>query len=258
MRQLLFILISVMPLMSLAQEKFDLQSFADLCKQYNVEFPVEVKNPKITEFMGIPIDGTVEDMAMKLKTKGFQVLSLQDGLLAGEFNGHDVIINLQTNKGKVWRVALGDKDPISDEGNVKIRYNNLVGQFLSNPRYSGDKNQFISEEEHISYELTVNHKQYGAKFYQVSVDESKAEMEKIASHYEQIFSQYSKEQMENPTEELKKDVVDFLRVASAKISEYLQLENRVVWMTILERDYIKYGIVLFYENRLNMANGDDL
>lgn len=35
-------------------------------------------------------------------------------------------------------------------------------------------------------------------------------------------------------------------------------ENKIVWFTIFQESYSRYGIVIYYENRYNAANGNDL
>ena len=59
----------------------------------------------VTKFLGIPVDGTEEEMIQKLKAKGFW-MDEDVGMLRGEFNGVDVYVTIATNKGKVRRVGL--------------------------------------------------------------------------------------------------------------------------------------------------------
>lgn len=70
----------------------------------------------------------------------------------------------------------------------------------------------IPESEDISYEMTVNNKQYQASYYQ-------------------------KLNVEGDTPS--------------------SMSNRLVWFTI-NGTYGEYNIYLYYENRYNMANGEDL
>ena len=69
---------------------------------------------EVTKFLGIPIDGTKAAMIQKLKAKGF-IYNAQVGLLEGTFNGEKVYVSVQTNKNKVWRIAVTDKTG-RDEG----------------------------------------------------------------------------------------------------------------------------------------------
>lgn len=54
-----------------------------------------------------------------------------------------------------------------DEAQIKIRFNILVSQFENNKRYIPLDKYTLSDEEDISYEMTVHNKNYIACFYQV-------------------------------------------------------------------------------------------
>ena len=106
----------------------------------------------VTEFLGIPVDGTKSEMIRKLKAKGFESTSYDKDVLEGEFNGRGVYVFVMTNNNEVYRIALSDKDNI-DEANIKIRFNNLCSQFEDNPKYLKVDDQTIPEGEDISYEM---------------------------------------------------------------------------------------------------------
>ena len=118
----------------------------------------------VTKFLGIPVDGTKTAMIQKLKAKGFQYNSSGD-YLTGEFNGRDVRISVVTNNNKVYRIMVVD-DNNSDETSIKIRFNTLCRQFENNKKYIPLGDYTLSEEEDISYEMTVNNKRYEAVYYQ--------------------------------------------------------------------------------------------
>lgn len=196
----------------------------------------------VTQFMGIPVDGFKHEMIQKLKEKGFVTSSLDSSFLEGEFNGEEVLVNVRTNNNKVWRIAVLDVKS-RDEGQIKIRYNNLCKQFEKNPRYEASEDQTIPEEEDISYEMLVNDKQYQACFFQ-------KQDTIIMDNYirSQLLSKYSEEQLENPTIEILTD----------KLSETIKyLQAKLVWFTI-NNSGRGYSIVMFYENKSNEANGEDL
>lgn len=123
----------------------------------------------VTKFLGIPINGTKAEMKAKLKEKGFSQSELGKDWLAGEFNGEDVLINIQTNNNKVWRICVFDEN-YKSEGQIKIRYNKLCQQFQNNSRYmiadSGIYDYSLSDTEDISYNILVHDKQYQASFFQ--------------------------------------------------------------------------------------------
>ncbi len=121
----------------------------------------------VTKFLGIPVDGSKSEMIQKLKEKGYRYNAVQDRL-EGEFNGHDVYLYVVTNNNKVWLIFVADANS-TDETNIKVRFNNLCYQFNNNARYGGLlTSQTISDDDDISYEITVHKKRYEAVYYQRS------------------------------------------------------------------------------------------
>ncbi|MEE0883117.1 MAG: hypothetical protein U0L65_06830 [Bacteroidales bacterium] len=117
----------------------------------------------VIKFLGIPVDGTKQEMIEKLKSKGF-TYDQQEDALQGEFNGEQVSIQVQTQNNKVWRLCIFDTEPRS-EGQIKIRFNKLVGQFENNSKYTpAKKYQTIDEEERIGLQILGHDKQYNATF----------------------------------------------------------------------------------------------
>ena len=125
-----------------------------------------------------------------------------------------------------------------------IRFNKLCEQFKNNSKYlSLEENQTISEDEDISYEMTVHKKRYEAIFYQKTDTIAVAKMLMSA-----LSPKYTTEQLANPTEELQSEMV--------KLSiEYLM--KRPVWFMISDFQG-KYYITMYYDNEYNRANGEDL
>lgn len=152
----------------------------------------------VTEFLGIPVDGTKQQMIENLKAKGFVYDSKED-VLSGEFNGEEVSISIQTQGNKVWRVTVVDEN-YRDETQIKIRFNKLVRQFENNESYleyiapsfvlafkegmiqrgflSEEEapeifddflyDQTISDDENIGNGIMLEKKQYEAVFHQLS------------------------------------------------------------------------------------------
>ena len=176
---------------------------------------------EVTQFMGIPVDGSPTEMIKKLKAKGFttdedvmrdvkQGLIDLDGpeVLTGRFNGEYVRLYLNVGTNNVWRISLVDKNS-RDETQIKIRFNTLVRQFEGNGKYVPYVDeQTIADDEDISYQMTVNKKPYEAIFLQKGED----------------------------------GTVD---------------EKRIVWFTIVEGSD-GYKIAMFYDNKYNEADGSDL
>lgn len=209
----------------------------------------------VTTFLGIPVDGTKSAMKQKLIAKGFKP-KIEDGIdfLEGEFNGRDVQIYIVTNNNKVYRLMLADK-LLSDEANIKIRFNTLVGQFERNKRYTqgiDEKDQRIPDNENISYEMTVNNKVYEAAFYQ-KPDDNKVDTVALKENLLQaIYEKYSPEEIENATDEMKKEMMISVILAAEEL-----LRKKSVWFKIANYSG-EYAINMFYDNEYNHADGEDL
>jgi len=174
----------------------------------------------VTQFLGIPIDGTKSEMIYKLKSKGFTVNKDYNDVLHGEFNGIDVNIHIGTNKNMVYRIMVSDAS-LSNEASIKIRFNNLIRQFHNSKKYrslsDSVMNQYIiPDKEDIGYEILVNKKRYSASFYQ---------------------------EVTNPD--------------SITIESFLNMYKKLVWFYI-ESLKGKYYINIYYDNLNNAAKGDDL
>ena len=122
----------------------------------------------VTQFLGIPVDGSKTEMIRKLQAKGFQhteAAEFRGADLEGEFNGQNVYIVIITNNNKVYRIIVADKNQI-DETNIKIRFNRLCNQFTNNPKYISPQDYTILESEDIGYNIRINKKRYEADYFQ--------------------------------------------------------------------------------------------
>ena len=191
----------------------------------------------VTKFLGIPIDGYKSEMISKLKAKGFTSTSYDKNVLEGEFNGQDVHIHVVTNNNKVYRIMVADKNYVG-ETSIRIRFNNLISQFENNSKYFGTDNEYIADDENISYNITVKNKRYQAVFYQES---GSIDLEK-------------KYGVTNPEDLPEDKKVEYLKNC---MNDFLDMFNRQVWFMI-DNNYGKYGIIMYYDNKLNEANGEDL
>lgn len=120
------------------------------------------------KFLGIPIDGSKEQMISALKNKGY-TYDVRNDYFTGEFNGRNVIIAIGTNNNKVYRIYVADVDTV-DEAQIKINFNNLYNQFIRNGKYELRDGNRLSESEDVSYEMTVHKKVYDVVF--VPIDKS--------------------------------------------------------------------------------------
>lgn len=139
-----------------------------------------------------------------------------------------------------------------DEAQIKIRFNNLVSQFENNKRYFSLDKYTLSDEEDISYEMTVHNKNYEAAFYQVPDMEKTytlALQEKVRN---ELLSKYTEAELKNPSEEITKEIAN----TTIKIGTELML-MKPVWFKIV-RVNGEYYICMFYDNIYNQADGENL
>ena len=206
----------------------------------------------VTSFLGIPIDGTVLSMKQKLVSKGFVPKKVgTTEFLEGEFNGTDVHVYIATNNNKVYRIMLCDANT-QNEANIKIRFNKLVSQFENNKRYTSLDKYTLSDEENISYEMTVNKKNYDALFYQVPNMEKVDTLALQKKVRNELLSKYTEAELKNPSEEITKEIQN----TAIKIGMEMMF-MKPVWFRICE-SYGEYYITMFYDNEYNHANGEDL
>ena len=203
----------------------------------------------VTQFLGIPIDGSKAEMIQKLKAKGYTNNTNKKDVLEGEFNGIDVNIHIVTNNNKVWRIMVADANSM-DETNTKIRFNNLIKQFQNNKNYRSMPDSTIVkytilDNEDISYGLLVEKKRYEAVFYQKTVEKDSAT---TAKEIDILMSKY------NSTDKEKK-----VEILTSYFKEELEKNfKKTVWFMINEERYGKYYITIFYDNRYNKADGEGL
>ncbi len=203
----------------------------------------------VTKFLGIPVDGSKNEMIRKLRAKGFSQIPYADGVLKGKFNGIDVNVHIVTNNDKVCRIMVCDAYP-TDEASIRIRFNRLCEQFKNNSKYCcfSEEEQKLKDDENISLGMAVHKKRYEAIFYQIPDTTAANYREEFQSS---IYSKYTKEQLENPSEEVSKDVYNMFLYALDKAVK------KPVWFMISE-SYGQYYISMFYDNEYNRANGEDL
>ena len=202
----------------------------------------------VTKFLGIPVDGSKSEMIRKLNAKGFTQSPVDKDVLTGKFNGMDVNVHIATNNDKVCRIMVCDITTMS-ETDIRIRFNVLCEQFKNNSKYCSlsEEDPKIKEDEDISYE--IHNKRYDAIFYQrpdTTTENYKEELQYL------IYSKYTKEQIENPSEEILQDIYEM----ETNYALY-KGTKKLVWFMISEY-YGKYYITIFYDNEYNRAQGEDL
>ena len=206
----------------------------------------------VTTFLGIPVDGYKPAMRQKLIAKGYTPKKFGNNeYFEGEFNGTDVHIYIGTNNNKVCRIMVCDAKTQS-EADIKIRFNTLIRQFKNNKRYTSFSDYTLSEDEDISYGMSVENKNYDAMFYQnpdYNNIDTLAMQEKVRS---ELLEKYTPEQLSNPTKEIEQELLSM----AVKLGMDL-ITKKPVWFRICE-SYGEYYITIFYDNEYNRANGEDL
>lgn len=205
----------------------------------------------VTKFMGIPVDGTKQEMIQQLKAKGFQRSTKEPNDLEGRFNGSDVYIAIVTNGDKVRRIVIRNKYPLG-ERDVQIEFNNLCYQFDANNKYTPAKdiNEFlIPKDEDIRYEIAVHDKRYEAIFYQIPNDSIQLREMAVAKLMSE--NALSKEDLDNPSKLTESQI----NITKTLIG--MQAINKPVWFVISEF-MGEYYIIIYYDNEYNNAHGEDL
>lgn len=216
----------------------------------------------ITQFMGIPIDGTKSAMIQKLKAKGFKY-NATDDVLSGQFNGRNVFLRVVTNNNKVYRIIVSDEVGTT-EGEIKIRFNTLINQFENNRKYISFYNFKISSDEDVSYGITVLNKRYEADYYQISDKEkdttgfSQWFSENLLDVYTSFYNRLPDNlKQKNLSSEEQNSLIESLESELLMNFILQKISHKSVWFMISE-SYGYYYINIFYDNVLNRANGEDL
>ena len=208
------------------------------------------------KFLGIPVDGSKSEMVAALKSKGFRYDS-NSGFLVGDFNGRESHIGIVENHGKVYRVVVFDANTY-DEGEIRIRFNNLIHQFEnSNGKYYYiDQNEMIPEDEDISYEINVHDKQYSATFIYNPLYGNDELRDKVINEVVEENKLLLEKKGITP-EEFYSDKDNYIQVFSSIVDKIFQMSKGSVWFQIFEY-YGKYYIGIYYDNLINKPNGEDL
>ena len=206
----------------------------------------------VTQFMGIPVDGSKMEMIEKLKAKGFTYYESSD-YLTGEFNGRDVVIMVATHNNRVWRIMVQDAYMTKNAEDIRIRFNNLCNQFENNKKYIPQNlkgGYEIKDYEDFSYDLIVKEKRFEAAYYQISENDLDSA----------DFKNYFKERVSNmypPIDIGEISKKKYKNLVNTIFSEYLydKIAHKSVWFMI-SREYGDYFIVMYYDNEKNNNSND--
>ena len=207
------------------------------------ETPEGQDDSDVLKFLGIPVDGSKEQMIERLKEKGFSG-NWWEEYLEGIFNGEKVRVYIGTNHGIVDRIKV--IYPSTDDRVTKVKYNTLLSRFGRNSKYTElRENREISENERISFEITVQGRIYDAMYYVLQSDID------AASWKEDFYREY-KARYKKPLSELtQEEVEEVLFCLPSRIPDAV---SGVVWFTLQSAR----SIVLYYDNLKNRPRGEDL
>lgn len=237
----------------------------------------QAKNEVVLRFLGIPVDGTKEEMIARLKEKGFTYNAYYQNL-RGEFNGKEVEVYLHTTHNKIDRVFV--QFPYTSEENIKNEYNTLLSQFNKNKKYMSlfSFNTEIPDNEDISFEIAAHKKRYQSVFYYNDLSQevllstmlkvgeaalSNEEFEIYKQNMEAFYylSDSAKTAHTNQIWDAYDNNMSVDTLNTDRLFKMLESSASVwpgqVWFMISEH-YGKYCICLYYDNILNKPNGDDL
>lgn len=208
-----------------------------------------------TKFLGIPIDGTKQEMIQKIQEKGFSYDQEHDCLI-GEFNGAQVHVFVVTNGNKVWRVMVSEVNKYP-EGEIRMRFNELLRQFRKNKKYIplNDEDFRLSSDEDLSYEMTVHKKRYSAEFLQITHEIDTAYI--YATLLENLKAKSEQMGVENAINELNESQLQNLLLPMFKLACLYAFEKNEVWF-IINQFYGKYDLTIYYDNGYNKADGEYL
>ncbi len=212
------------------------------------------------KFLGIPVDGSKEEMISQLKEKGFSYAPYFNQL-TGEFNGRDVTLYIRTHHGLVNRVCV--VFPSLDKRLIIREYNSLLSQFQANDKYIEIlTNSSIPEAENIAYEMSIHNKTYASHFSYISPDlftkEEALEMRKMLAGISKLPPEKRQDVAQAIADSLES------KLPEVGVEQTLLMINKVqsiltgyVWFTIHE-DGGQYQLVLYYDNFNNQPHGEDL
>ena len=238
------------------------------------------------KFLGIPIDGTEDQFAAKLKAKGFTYNTVYESY-KGQFNGKPVDVYIHTNHNLVDRVYVAF--PYTSEQSIRVEFNRLLAQFKDTGKYMDlSMNEEIPADDDISYEITVNNKRYQASFCYYDSDRdpiaaADALLDKVSEFFteDQLaeWKEYVKKKLNSPKDQKEallaeiKEVMPKIKLGQDENAEpnpekalkflatfvdgMKSLADGDVWFMIHE-SHGQYYIGLYYDNLHNQAHGEDL
>ena len=196
------------------------------------------------KFMGIPIDGSEQDMIAALKAKGFES-DYSDAYLTGIFDGVGVRVYISTNHGVVDRIKVFYPST-RDSNETRVRYNNLLSRMNRNAKYvSVCPRDEIPAGESVDWNSHINSKYYDAAYFYLVPGVKPEEWVKD-------FNAAYKKKYTKPVKDLSyEELEDVLFCLPMSIRNSI---SGIVWLAITDYDHININ----YDNLQNRPRGEDL
>jgi len=216
----------------------------------------------IIKFKGIPVDGTKDEMIIKLKQKGFTYDYTND-MFKGVFDGDNIVGFIQTYNGKVYNIRFVHDSHGFNKSVVINKFNSLVLRYETNEKYLSnikldkaindiDTYQIDSYED-IGNEMKRG-KTYKAQYY-YTFDKDLSDTTGLYQFKIETIRKY-----QNLASTYGRNLDDFINDTTLPVLYYMhKLEQDMVQFYIIDgMDYDTYLIMFDYSNRRNAPNGDDL
>ena len=216
----------------------------------------------IIRFKGIPVDGTKEEMIIKLKQKGFTYDYTND-MFKGVFDGDNIVGFIQTYNDKVYNIRFMQDAHGFNKSIVINKYNSLVLQYETNEKYLSN-NEFdramnnsdtyqIDAYEDIGYEMKKG-KIYKAQYY-YTFDKNLSDTTGLYQYKIEKIKKF-----QNLASAYDRNLDDFINDSTLPAFYFMhRLEQDMVRFYIIDgMDYDTYLIMFDYTNRRNAPNGEDL
>lgn len=191
------------------------------------------------EFLGIPIDGSLNHMISRLEDKGFVTFSPGSNILKGDYDNKEVVIGVSSNRGKVYSIIVFYGYKVSKES-AKSTYNYLIRQFDKSKKYEHVDHEEIPIDEDIEKKITHENKKYLTFYY--------------------LSPLYGTPYFDKETNELtKEEALQMLQLRSNHVTKIIEDHDSVprVCVGITHDSPGVYTVFINYQNPQNMSHGED-
>ena len=204
----------------------------------------EETDEKALKFMGIPIDGSKDDMVAALMEKGFKQ-DWGDEYLTGIFNGENVKVFISTNHGIVDRIRVVYPST-NDSNDTRVKFNTLLSKMNRNAKYvSVSPRPEIPAGESVGLISYGDSKHYDTAYFFLMPDADQAQ-------WKGEFNAAYKKKYTKPVKDLSYDELE--EVLFCLPTRIRSAISGIVWLAITNVDHIN----IYYDNLQNRPRGEDL